>query len=131
MKTPNPEPVRWPADWSVLTSDNGTALVVPEGTDPAEALVELIAQMYGGEDLDPTHPEIVAEVAKGLRVERWRAYSRELAEAEGVDCDDYTGWYGPNGDVGDWVHAFYYDGDAYDLGERIHAAQLDGSGDAS
>lgn len=128
MSSQNPDSVRWPLDWSVLTSDNGTALVVPEGTDPAEALVELVAQVYGGENLDPTQPEIVAEVAaQGLRIERWRAYSAELAEAEGVDLDDYNGWYGPNGDVGEWTHVLYYDGDAYDLGERIHAAQIDGS----
>ena len=111
-----------PELWSVLRNEDGQcSIVVPEGTTPAAALIALLDHEYGGGGGPPPedHPEIVATV-EGLKLERWRQYSPEAAENEGIDLEDYLVWYGPGGDEGEWFWVLNYQGgDLYDLGDSI------------
>ena len=107
-----------PRIWSVLSSDDSVSLVVPEGTDPAVALAALVVEEYGGDEIDPTHPLIVAEVAMGLKVCQWRRYSSGRAEEEGIDTD-YNGWCGPGGDLGEPFWVLHFGGDIHSLGDDI------------
>lgn len=110
-----------PELWSVLRNEDGQySIVVPEGTTPATALIEMLGIEYGWGDTPPSedHPDIVAAV-EGLKLERWRQYSPEAAEREGVDLDDYLCWYGPGGDEGEWFWVLNYQGNLWDLGDSI------------
>lgn len=111
-----------PKSGDVLRSDDGETIVVVEGTDPLDALIDLLAYSYGG-DFERTNPVIV-EAASRLKVEVWRSCTRDWCEAEGVDDEGTTGWWAPNGDGAREIHAVFYDGSVYDLGERAEEAEV-------
>lgn len=110
-----------PAIGTVLRSDYGMSIVVEEGTDQLGALLVLVAEEYGGEYLHRDNPVLVAALPGCSPVERWRSYSDALAEAEGIDTEEYGGWWGPGGDGKRDIWAMAFDGDAYSLGDEAWA----------
>lgn len=103
-----------PAMWSVLSSDDSDSIVVPQGTEVADAVVVLLSERYGGR-FSPGNPAIVA-ACEGVKVEVWRSCSRALMEAEGVG-DGESDWWAPFGDGKRSIHVVDIGQSAYSLGE--------------
>lgn len=113
-----------PTPWTLLNGgDNGdTAIVVPEGTSPIDALRALVEESYGGE-FSPANPVLLAEAAS-LKVTPWRECSPAQMEADGIDEEEWVGWWAPHGCGSEVIYVLNYDGAAYDLGERAEAAEV-------
>lgn len=108
---------RVPSDWTVLHGEDGYAIVVPPGTSPDEAFIELLAAHHGV-GAAPDHPAVVA-ACEGLKVEVWRSCTAAWAEAEGVDIEGMNGWWAPHGDGKRWIHVLCFEGDLYGIGDSI------------
>lgn len=112
---------RKPKMWSTLMSDEGTSIVVPEGTEPTEALLAMLWECGG--DFTAENP-VVKRVAADLKVEVWRSCSKAYIEAEVFDdCAEDSDWWAPGGDGKRSIHVVYYDGPIYALYDEAEAAR--------
>lgn len=106
-----------PELWSILRGEDGTAIVVPEGTSPVDALLSLVEEEFGGERFSPDNPAIV-EAAHGLKIEAWHDCSDSQTRDEyGEDSDSLLGFWAPNGDGKHTIHVLSLDYSGYYLGE--------------
>jgi hypothetical protein len=107
---------------TVLRSDHDDAsIVVPEGADPLDALIDLVVHFYGG-TFTRTNPVLVREAAD-LHVQQWRSCTKSWREANGVD--DWDDYWSPDGDGARTCHVVHTDLDLYELG--VEAAEAEPS----
>lgn len=118
------------AHWTVLSGgdhSDGTAMTVPEiAADPMEALIALLSEDYGGEGAEWSRDNpVLIEAVKDCRFETWHSCTKKWCENEGINPDEWNGgWWAPSGDGARSIRVFYYDGNAYDLGEQAEAAEV-------
>ena len=98
----------------------GHSIVVADGTEPIDALLDLMRTCYGGE-FSRTNPVLVEE-AKGLKVEVWRSCTKAYREAEGIDSD-YQDYWSPDGDGRRSIHVLYLARSVWVLGEMAEEAE--------
>lgn len=117
------------AHWTILSGgdhSDGTAMTVPDDmADPLFALIELVSQDYGGAlaEWSKDNPVLV-EAVKDCRFETWHSCTKKWCENEGIDPDEWNGgWWAPSGDGARSIRVFYYDGNAYDLGEEAEQVE--------
>jgi hypothetical protein len=109
-----------PKFWSTLHDEDGSsAIVVPEGTDPLEALVELLNAEYG-RVFSRDNPVLVKEAA-GLKIQRWFSCTKAWKEAESVGEEEEE-WWAPNGDGKRSIFVVSSDRSTYVLGEIAEEA---------
>lgn len=113
--------------WTVLSDDDSgnSAITVPaEDTNVIEALQELVCQVTGDQYELDNHALVKA--AEGLKVEWWTSVTQRMAEAEGIDLDNYgDSYYMPGGDGkrGVWIVPIETSG--WVLGELCDEALVD------
>lgn len=109
---------RIPKVGSLFNTEDGYALVVEEGTEPIDAMIALVAEVYGGDDFSRDNPAIVA-ATEGERVERWHSCTKAWKEAENIeDFDSYTDWWASGGDGKRFVWVFCPGKSVYCIGEE-------------
>ena len=104
---------------TILRDEDGdfySMVIAEDATDVAEALVQLVADEFGGEPF-PTDNEAIADALQYARIEWWHSCTKAWKEAEGVEWEGGDYW-APNGDGKRCIHVVSYEGSPYVLGEE-------------
>ena len=105
--------------WDILQCDEGSAVVVPPGTEPIDALIHLVKEECGGETWSRTNPTLV-EAAENVRIQIWYSCTKAWKQNNWVDEPDDPYW-APDGDGKRTLLVAYYDGNTYALGDDAQA----------
>lgn len=106
----------------LLNCEDGTALVVAEGCTPLDGLLDMLEEGYGCPRFAADNPAILAALSR-VKVETWRYCTKPWCEGEGIDWEDYNGYWSANGDGARTIVVAWFDGDAYRLGDEAVCAE--------